>query len=76
MASEILAARDPDDADEEENSDDAQGTLLPRDAAAGGFDDMASTPAEVRNKLSLSCFFVCVRSVSSKPYFEDLDLNK
>ena len=76
MASELLAARDPDGAAEDENGGAALETLLPRDDAIGGSDDMASTPAKVRNKQSISRFFLCVRSAPSNPYFEDLDLHK
>jgi hypothetical protein len=75
-ASELVPARDPDEAAEDENGGYALGTLSPRDSLIGGPDEASPTAFKVSETHVFFFFFSCTRRASRKPYFEDLDLNK
>ena len=76
MASELLAACDPDDAAEEGNRGNALGKASPKDSAIDGSAERALIPVKVSSNLPFLCFFFCARRAFGNPNFEDLDLNQ
>jgi hypothetical protein len=75
-ASELVAARDPVEATEDENGGYALGTLSPKDSFIGGPDEASPVAFQVSETHVFFFFFSCARRASRNPYFEDLDLNK
>ncbi len=72
MASELLAARDPDDAAEEENRGYALGKASPKDSAIDDSAERALVPVKVSSNLPFSCFFFARGGPSGTPTLRTL----